>query len=215
MCSTDYFLCRTMQRRRKAGGGREAMSTTIITDSVVVKAAAMAAEAYIETIRERYQGKWICGLCAEAVKDEIVRSESERLISAEEALARHLNFCKKFRSTTPPPNPAVHLIAAMKQILRRSSESLKVRSLPSSPTKNNGVNINRRSVLSRTESCIPILPPLAHIISRNLRDQNSYILRLILSLKAPAEHAFGMSKNISSTHPIHWLVCNAKSQTSP
>lgn len=121
---------------------------------------------YIETIRERYQGKWICGLCAEAVKDEIVRSESERLISAEEALARHLNFCKKFRSTTPPPNPAVHLIAAMKQILRRSSESLKVRSLPSSPTKNNGVNISRRSVLSRTESCIPILPPVDHSMDK-------------------------------------------------
>lgn len=123
-------------------------------------------QAYIETIRERYQGKWICGLCAEAVKDEIVRSESERLISAEEALARHLNFCKKFRSTTPPPNPAVHLIAAMKQILRRSSESLKVRSLPSSPTKNNGVNISRRSVLSRTESCIPILPPVDHSMDK-------------------------------------------------
>nr|AWW16481.1 uncharacterized protein [Ipomoea pes-caprae] len=120
---------------------------------------------YIETIRERYQGKWICGLCAEAVKDEIVRSE--RLISAEEALARHLNFCKKFRSTTPPPNPAVHLIATMKQILKRSSESLKVTSLPSSPTKN-GININRRAVLSRTESCIPILPPVDHSMDKEL-----------------------------------------------
>lgn len=114
-------------------------------------------EEYIETIRERYQGKWICGLCAEAVKDEIVRSE--RLISAEEALNRHLNFCKKFRSTSPPPNPVVHLIAAMKQILRRSSESPKVTSLPSSPTSN-GVTINRRAVLSRTESCIPTLSPV-------------------------------------------------------
>ncbi|XP_019192988.1 PREDICTED: uncharacterized protein LOC109187268 [Ipomoea nil] len=157
------------------------MSTTIITDSVVVNAATVAAAAppleaefvkcdccglseectqeYIETIRERYQGKWICGLCAEAVKDEIVRSE--RLISAEEALARHLNFCKKFRCTTPPPNPAVHLIATMKQILRRSSESRKVASLPCSPTKN-AVSINRRAVLTRTESCIPNLPPVDH-----------------------------------------------------
>ncbi|KAE9615287.1 hypothetical protein Lalb_Chr04g0253651 [Lupinus albus] len=32
-------------------------------------------QAYIERIRERYNGKWVCGLCAEAVKDEIVRSE--------------------------------------------------------------------------------------------------------------------------------------------
>lgn len=114
---------------------------------------------YIETIRERYQGKWICGLCAEAVKDEIVRSE--RMIGAEEALTRHLNFCKKFRSTGPPPNPAVDLIAAMKQILRRCSESPKITSLPSSPTKN-VVNINRRAVLSRAESCIPTLSPVDH-----------------------------------------------------
>ncbi|KAM0023886.1 hypothetical protein Hdeb2414_s0023g00644351 [Helianthus debilis subsp. tardiflorus] len=29
---------------------------------------------YIERIREHYQQKWICGLCGEAVKDEIVRA---------------------------------------------------------------------------------------------------------------------------------------------
>lgn len=53
---------------------------------------------YIERVRERYHGKWICGLCAEAVKDEIVRA-TERLISTEEAMARHMNFCKKFVSS--------------------------------------------------------------------------------------------------------------------
>nr|DAD32417.1 TPA_asm: hypothetical protein HUJ06_011268 [Nelumbo nucifera] len=30
---------------------------------------------------ERYQGQWICGLCVEAMKDEIVKLE--RLISSE------------------------------------------------------------------------------------------------------------------------------------
>lgn len=33
-------------------------------------------EAYIARVRERNQGRWICGLCAEAVKDEMVRSSS-------------------------------------------------------------------------------------------------------------------------------------------
>uniref|UniRef100_K4AWK3 Uncharacterized protein n=1 Tax=Solanum lycopersicum TaxID=4081 RepID=K4AWK3_SOLLC len=74
--------------------------------------------AYIETILEWYQGKWICGLCAEAVKDEMMRCE--RLINAEESLTRHLHFCKKFSSSTPPPDPTIHLIAAMRQLLRKS-----------------------------------------------------------------------------------------------
>ncbi|CAN0908456.1 hypothetical protein LINGRAHAP2_LOCUS25296 [Linum grandiflorum] len=54
---------------------------------------------YIERIRERYSGKWVCGLCNEAVKDEIVRKTKEkRLISTDEALARHMSFCKQFSS---------------------------------------------------------------------------------------------------------------------
>ena len=73
---------------------------------------------YIEKICERYQGKWICGLCAEEVKDEMMRCE--RLINAEEALAHHLHFCKKFSSSTPPPDPTILLIAAMRQLLRKS-----------------------------------------------------------------------------------------------
>ncbi|XP_057474163.1 uncharacterized protein LOC130762504 isoform X1 [Actinidia eriantha] len=111
-------------------------------------------QAYIDRIRERYQGKWICGLCAEAVKDEIVRCE--RLITAEEALNRHMNFCKKFNSAGPPANPTVHLISAMRQILRRSFDSPRaLRSMPSSPMKNvKGVD---RSLLSRSESCIATL----------------------------------------------------------
>lgn len=112
--------------------------------------------AYIERIRERYQGKWICGLCGEAVKDEIVRCE--RLISTEEALNRHMSFCNKFRSSGPPPNPAVHLISAMRQILRKSLDSPRaLRSMPSSPTKKSGGSINRATALSRSESCFPTL----------------------------------------------------------
>ncbi|OIW04521.1 hypothetical protein TanjilG_13903 [Lupinus angustifolius] len=110
--------------------------------------------AYIERIRERYHGKWVCGLCAEAVKDEIVRSE--RLVSTEEALTKHMNFCKKFNTSGPPPNPTVHLISAMRQILRRSLDnSPRVRSTPASPTK-----IHREigsSGLTRSDSCFSTL----------------------------------------------------------
>ncbi|KAL2234831.1 UNVERIFIED_CONTAM: hypothetical protein Sindi_1215300 [Sesamum indicum] len=111
---------------------------------------------YIETIRERYGGKWICGLCAEAVKDEVLRCQT--LISPDEAMARHLSFCSKFRASGPPQDPTVHLIRAMRQILRKSLESPKsLRSMPSSPiTKRENLNM-KGAVLTRSESCIPTL----------------------------------------------------------
>lgn len=111
---------------------------------------------YIETIRARYQGKWICGLCAEAVKDEILRCK--KLISPDEAMARHFNFCNKFRSSGPPEDPTAHLISAMRQILRKSLDSPKsLRSMPSSPMKNRGDGNMNGIGLTRSESCIPSL----------------------------------------------------------
>ncbi|KAA8523337.1 hypothetical protein F0562_009760 [Nyssa sinensis] len=84
--------------------------------------------AYISRIRESYNGRWICGLCVEAVKDEVLRSE--RLISTEEALNRHINFCTKFRSSSP----AEHPIFAMARLLRRSLDSPRAsRTTPNSP----------------------------------------------------------------------------------
>lgn len=76
--------------------------------------------AYIQRIRQRYQGKWICGLCAEAVKYEmrIMNTEEEY-----EALCQHMSLCNKFRLSSPPTNPAVHLISALRNILRRTFDS--------------------------------------------------------------------------------------------
>ncbi|KAL8522613.1 hypothetical protein ACS0TY_012672 [Phlomoides rotata] len=108
---------------------------------------------YIETIRERYGGKWICGLCGEAVKDEALRCQ--KLISLDEAIARHLSFCNKIRASGPPQDPTAHLIRAMAHVLRKSLESPKLmRSMPSSPTTKRG---ELDTGLARAESCIPSL----------------------------------------------------------
>ncbi|GFP91693.1 hypothetical protein PHJA_001313300 [Phtheirospermum japonicum] len=110
---------------------------------------------YIETIRKRYGGKWICGLCAEAVKYEILRSQ--KLISPDEAMARHFSFCTKFRASSPPQDPTVHLIRAMRHVLRKGLESPKsLRSMPSSPTNQRRDNM-KRAVLARSESCMSSL----------------------------------------------------------
>ncbi|KAL3646021.1 hypothetical protein CASFOL_011201 [Castilleja foliolosa] len=79
-------------------------------------------EAYIKRVRDRYSGHWICGLCAEAVKDELLRSDIE---DEEAALNQHMSFCKKFRALlSPPKNPTEEeLISAVKQLLLRSLDS--------------------------------------------------------------------------------------------
>lgn len=108
---------------------------------------------YIQTIRQSYQGKWICGLCAEVIKDEILRTE--RLISTEEAMTKHMDYCKTFRSSRPPPDPAIHLISVLRQILRRSLDSLRrLRSTPSSPNK---VDEICSPGFTSSESCFPTL----------------------------------------------------------
>ncbi|KAM7513523.1 hypothetical protein LguiA_003106 [Lonicera macranthoides] len=104
---------------------------------------------YISKIREKYQGKWICGLCDEAVKDEITRS-GERIISSEEALNRHVDFCKSFRSTSSCWNDE-HPIFAIGRVLRKNLDSS--RSTPSSPLR---VGIRNPSLL-RSESCFSSL----------------------------------------------------------
>ncbi|MFS7989137.1 hypothetical protein Hanom_Chr11g01043211 [Helianthus anomalus] len=86
---------------------------------------------YIERIRERYQHKWICGLCGEAVKDEVIRSK--RLVTTKEEMTRHVAFCRLPISSSPPPDRITHLIAAMRHIIQRSLDSL-VMSVPCSLT---------------------------------------------------------------------------------
>ncbi|CAL9201213.1 unnamed protein product [Musa hybrid cultivar] len=113
--------------------------------------------AYIARVRERHGGRWICGLCAEAVKDEICRSGL--LLSPEEAVGRHASFCRSFRtsaSSEPSVDPAERLIAAVRQLFRRSLDSPRaVRSTPSSPRSNG--EAGSRAALGRTGSGFPTL----------------------------------------------------------
>ncbi|KAJ6805069.1 uncharacterized protein M6B38_376455 [Iris pallida] len=88
--------------------------------------------AYVARIRGRYDGRWICGLCSEAVEEVILRSDGP--ITTAEALDRHMSFSRSFR-----PNPKEHLISAMRQLLRRSLDSPRaMRSTPSSPRGGGG-----------------------------------------------------------------------------
>lgn len=77
--------------------------------------------AYIGRVRERYGGRWICGLCSEAVKEE--REREKIVITMDEALKRHMRFCQQFKSSGPPDNTNEDFILAVKQILFRTLDS--------------------------------------------------------------------------------------------
>ncbi|KAB5545017.1 hypothetical protein DKX38_013129 [Salix brachista] len=72
---------------------------------------------YIRQVKAKFDGKWICGLCSEAVRDEVSRGKKQS--GMEEAVRAHMSFCGKFNS-----NPAVKVADGMKQMLRRRSGDL-------------------------------------------------------------------------------------------
>ncbi|MED6171010.1 hypothetical protein PIB30_036770 [Stylosanthes scabra] len=107
--------------------------------------------AYISRLRQRYQGRWLCGLCVEAVKDELLRSDT--LISTEEALNRHISFCRDFRA--PTSTKAEHPLFAIGRILRRTLDSprpLRTNSSGALPQVHR-VQTAATPTLLRSESC--------------------------------------------------------------
>jgi hypothetical protein len=75
--------------------------------------------AYIAAVRAEYLGRWVCGLCAEAVGDEIRREGST--ITTAEALDRHVAFARAPSRRGPPAED--DLVAAVARLLRRCLDS--------------------------------------------------------------------------------------------
>ncbi|KAF9605105.1 hypothetical protein IFM89_013775 [Coptis chinensis] len=72
---------------------------------------------YISEVKAKFDEKWLCGLCAEAVRDEVHRGK--RPNEVDEAVKAHMLFCRKFKL-----NPAVRVSDGMRQMLRRRSGDL-------------------------------------------------------------------------------------------
>lgn len=98
---------------------------------------------YIGRVRKLFCDRWICGLCAEAVKEERNRMDLETPMEA--ALQAHISVCKKFNKYERT-NPAVHVADAMCKLLKKSREA--------STSKPNVPAIPRGN-LGRSTSCIP------------------------------------------------------------
>ncbi|KAE9609132.1 hypothetical protein Lalb_Chr08g0242991 [Lupinus albus] len=83
---------------------------------------------YITQVQECYCGKWVCGLCSEAVKER-VRGSSPK-VSMHDALSSHRDFCHKYNCTRL--NPKLFLTISMREIVKRSLENKKSKGVSSS-----------------------------------------------------------------------------------
>ncbi|KAL0855666.1 hypothetical protein Bca101_060819 [Brassica carinata] len=71
---------------------------------------------YISEVKSNFDNKWLCGLCSEAVRDEVSR---RKMTTVDEAVRAHMSFCGKIKD-----NPAVLVAEGMRQMLRRRSGDL-------------------------------------------------------------------------------------------
>ncbi|XP_040378435.1 uncharacterized protein LOC121053926 [Oryza brachyantha] len=129
---------------------------------------------YMAGVRARYGGRWICGLCRDAVGEELGRADPP--ITPGEALDRHAAVCGARRASAPPSpeENAGDLIAAVRVLLLRRLGSLsssppppgrRVRSTPSSPRRGGAADVpdavavaaTAGVTLARTGSCFAAL----------------------------------------------------------
>lgn len=102
---------------------------------------------YISRVRDKFSGKLICGLCSEAVKEEMEKKGGK----IEEALSEHMSACAKF-NRFGRTHPVLFQAQAMKEILKKGSsraKSLSPRDLKGAASKKGGI--------ARSSSCIPAI----------------------------------------------------------
>lgn len=102
---------------------------------------------YIKRVRDKFCGKWICGLCSEAVKEEMEKDGGK---SCEEALNTHMNHCARFNKIGRA-YPVLCQAAAMREIFKKSS-TIRAKSMSSRDLKG-----PKKGGITRSSSCIPAI----------------------------------------------------------
>ncbi|XP_010925554.1 uncharacterized protein [Elaeis guineensis] len=102
---------------------------------------------YIRRVREKFSGKWICGLCSEAVKEEAEKNGGR----LDEALNTHMSVCGRF-NRIGRTHPVLFQAEAMREILRKSrSDGRGARAKSNGPRERESV---KRAGITRSSSCI-------------------------------------------------------------
>ncbi|KAH7574277.1 hypothetical protein ACOSP7_008352 [Xanthoceras sorbifolium] len=103
---------------------------------------------YINRVRDKFSGKMICGLCAEAVKEEMEKNGGKR----EEALDEHMSACVRF-NRFGRTHPVLYQAEAMREILKKSST---IRAKSMSP-RDKLQAVPKKGGIARSSSCIPAI----------------------------------------------------------
>ncbi|MED6153913.1 hypothetical protein PIB30_106731 [Stylosanthes scabra] len=106
---------------------------------------------YIDRVRGKFSGKFVCGLCSEAVKEELEKNGGKK----EEALNSHMNACVRFNKYGRA-FPVLFQAEAMKAILKKNKmEGRRAKSFNPRDTNNNGGT--KKGAIARSSSCIPAI----------------------------------------------------------
>lgn len=73
---------------------------------------------YISRVRDNFYGKWLCGLCIEAVQE---KKRKYHMFNNEQALEAHMTICKQFNKKNRV-NPNLSLADAMANFARKRSQ---------------------------------------------------------------------------------------------
>ncbi|KAG9449142.1 hypothetical protein H6P81_009107 [Aristolochia fimbriata] len=93
---------------------------------------------YFGLVKECYCGKWVCGLCSEAVKEQLKKFPDKAL---EEAIDTHTAFTKKFNATTRL-NPTLSLAKSMTHAIKVSF-------------RHGAAKLPLATKIARSNSCMP------------------------------------------------------------
>ncbi|EXB93395.1 hypothetical protein L484_010723 [Morus notabilis] len=113
---------------------------------------------YVNRVRSKFSGKLICGLCAEAVDEEMEKKKAKR----DEALKEHMSACSRFNKLGRA-YPVLFQADAIREILKKSSNTgISARGKSVSPRDYKSTNIGQRKLgstggLARSSSCIPAI----------------------------------------------------------
>nr|XP_027190043.1 uncharacterized protein LOC101495794 [Cicer arietinum] len=80
---------------------------------------------YMREVEENYCGKWVCGLCCEAVKERVGPSSK---VTIQDALKSHRDFCQEYNASIRL-NPKLSLTLSMREIAKRNLERRKCKGL--------------------------------------------------------------------------------------
>lgn len=107
---------------------------------------------YIDRVRAKFAGRWICGLCSEAVKEEEEKNGGKR----EEAVNSHINACSKFNKFARA-YPVLYQAEAMREMLKKTrADPRGLRAAKTFSARDNKGKPNKAGI-ARSSSCIPAI----------------------------------------------------------